>query len=99
MSTVMKKLGPADHGRPITLEEFVAASSVEGYHYELIDGELYVSPEANLPEFRVENWVYFKLGLYAQEHPHVINFAANKARVFVPRRRRVTTPENPTALG
>ncbi|HWG41910.1 MAG TPA: Uma2 family endonuclease [Gemmataceae bacterium] len=93
MSTVLKKLGPADHGRPMTLEEFMAASSVEGYHYELIDGELYVSPEANLPEFRVENWMYFKLGLYAQEHPRVINFVANKARVFVPGRRRVTTSE------
>jgi Uma2 family endonuclease len=93
MSIVMKKFGPADHGRPMTLEEFLAAGSVEGYHYELIDGKLYVSPEANLPEFRVENWLYFKLGLYAQEHPHVINYAANKARVFVPGRRRTTTPE------
>jgi Uma2 family endonuclease len=93
MATVLKKLGPADHGRPMTLEEFMMARSVEGYHYELIDGKLYVSPEANLPEFRVENWLYFKLGLYAQEHPNVINFTANKARVFVPVRQRITTPE------
>jgi Uma2 family endonuclease len=92
MGTVLK-LGPADHGRPMTLEEFLAAGSVEGYLYELIDGELYVSPEANLPEYRIEHWVYLKLGLYAQEHPNVINFVADKARVFVPSRRRVTNPE------
>ena len=50
MSTIMKKLGPADRGRPMTLEEFMAAGSVEGYHYELIDGKLYVTPLPNLPE-------------------------------------------------
>ena len=44
MSTVVKRLEPADHGRPMIVEEFVAASTVEGYRYELIDGKLYVSP-------------------------------------------------------
>jgi Uma2 family endonuclease len=92
MSIILKRLRPDDHGRPMTLEEFNAAGSVEGYQYELIDGVLYVSPAPNLPENRVEDWVYFKLKLYAHYHPEVINFAANKARVFVPGR-RVTTPE------
>ncbi|HEY7311090.1 MAG TPA: Uma2 family endonuclease [Gemmataceae bacterium] len=93
MSTALKKLGPADHGRPMTLEEFLAARSLEGYQYELIDGKLYVSPVPNLPENRVEDWVYFKLKLYAHYYPDVLNFASNKARVFVPGRRRVTNPE------
>lgn len=93
MATALKRLGPADHGLPMTLEEFMDGDYVQGYKYELIDGKLYVSPEANLPEFRVENWLYFKLGLYAQEHLNVINYVANKARVFVPSRRRVTNPE------
>ena len=93
MSIALKKLGPTDHGCPMTLEEFMAGDYVEGYEYELIDGKLYVSPEANLPEFRVEDWICFKLKLYAHYHPEVINFVANKARVFVPGRRRVTTPE------
>jgi Uma2 family endonuclease len=92
MSTMLK-LGPADHGRPMKLDEFMAGDYAEGYQYELIDGKLYVSPEANLPEFRIENWIYFKLGLYAQEHPKVINYVANKARVFVPGRKKVTNPE------
>ncbi len=87
------KLGPADHGRPMTLEEFETASALDGYQYELIDGKLYVSPEPNLPQGRVENWLFFKLGLYAQEHTEVINFVHFKARVFVPGRKGVTTPE------
>jgi Uma2 family endonuclease len=93
MSTAPKKLGPADHGRPMTLEEFMAGDYIEGYHYELIDGKLYVSPEANLSEYRVDDWINFKLKLYAHYHPEVINFVANKARVFVPGRQRVTAPE------
>jgi Uma2 family endonuclease len=93
MSTAIRKLGPADHGRKMTLEEFMAGDYVKGYHYELIDGKLYVSPEANLPEYRVEDWIHFKLKLYAHYHREVINFVAGKARVFVPARRRVTAPE------
>lgn len=93
MSIALKKLGPADHGRPMSLEEFMAASSVEGYHYELIDGELYVSPLPDLPENRVEDWVFDKLKLYARQQPAVVNHVTNKARVFVSGRRRLTTPE------
>lgn len=93
MSVALKKLGPADHGRPMTLEEFIAAPSTEGYHYELIDGKLYVSPLPNLPEDRVEEWIYFKLKLYSHYHPEIINHTTNKARVFVPGSRRVTAPE------
>jgi hypothetical protein len=33
----MLKLGPADHGRPMTLEEFETASALDGYQYELIE--------------------------------------------------------------
>lgn len=93
MSTVVKRLGPADHDRPMTLEEFMSSDYVKGYEYELIDGKLYVSPEANLPEFRVEDWIHFKLKLDAHYHREIINFVASKARVFVPSRRRVTNPE------
>lgn len=93
MSLALKKLGPSDHGRPMSLEDFIAAGSMEGYQYELIDGRVYVSPLPNLPENRVEDWVYFKLKLYAHYRADVANFVTNKARVLVPGRRRVTTPE------
>jgi Uma2 family endonuclease len=92
MATILKK-GPADMGRPMTLDEFLSGDFEEGYHYELIDGRLYVSPLPNLPEDRVEKWLYFKLELYSRERPEIINYVTDKARVFVPGRRRVTAPE------
>jgi Uma2 family endonuclease len=92
MGTVLK-LGPADHGRPMTLDEVMAGDYAEGYQYELIDGKLYVSPEANLPQGFVEYWILMKVYNYTQKHPEVINFVYNKARVFVPGRRGVTNPE------
>jgi Uma2 family endonuclease len=92
MATVTK-IGPADHGRPMTRDEFETGSYEEGYHYELIDGRLYVSPEANLPENRVEEWLSTELRWYARQHPDVINYVSSKARVLVPGRPGVTMPE------
>jgi Uma2 family endonuclease len=71
----------------------MAGDYLEGYQYELIDGKLYVSPEANLPEGRVERWLYRKVERYSEDHPEVTNFVHYKARVFVPGRQGVTNPE------
>jgi Uma2 family endonuclease len=87
------KIGPASRGRPMTLDEFMAADYEEGYQYELIDGKLYVSPQPNLPQARVDKWIYRKLDDYSDRHPEVINFVYNRARVFVPGRPGVTNPE------
>jgi Uma2 family endonuclease len=92
MATVTK-IGPADHGRPMTLEEFLTGDYEQGSKYELIDGKLYVSPEPNLPQGLVEHWLYRQLDRYSDEHPEVINWVYCKTRVFVPGRRRVTCPE------
>jgi Uma2 family endonuclease len=92
MATVLK-IGPCDHGRPMTLDEFMAGDYEEGYKYELIDGMLYVSPEPNLPEDWVTEWVGCKLMLYSREQPEVINYVSHGARVFVPGRPGVTCPE------
>jgi Uma2 family endonuclease len=77
----------------MTLEEFLSSSWEEGYHYELIDGKVYVSYLPNLPEDWVEKWAYWRLMLYSRDHPEIINHVTDKARVFVPGRRRVTAPE------
>lgn len=92
MSTIVK-LGPADHGRPMSLEEFYAGDYQEGYQYELIDGKLYVSPLPDLPFGRVEHWIFTKLFRYADDHPQILNFVYGKCRVFVPDRPGVTNPE------
>jgi hypothetical protein len=36
---VLVKIGPADHGRPMSLEEFETERYEEGYKYEIIDGK------------------------------------------------------------
>jgi Uma2 family endonuclease len=92
MATVTK-LGPADHGRPMEYDEYLTGDYEPGYKYELIDGRLYVSPLPNVPENLLEEWIGFRLRVYACEHPEVINYVSAKARVVVPGRRRMTTPE------
>jgi Uma2 family endonuclease len=87
------KLGPDDHNRPLTFEDFLAAEYEEGYRYELIDGRIYVSPGPNAPEKILETWILFQLYPYKQQHPEVINFACFGPRVFVPDRPDVTAPE------
>jgi Uma2 family endonuclease len=92
MTTILK-LGPADHGRPLSSEEFHTASWQSGYRYELIHGKLYVSPVPDLPQNWLELWLFGKLNLYVLERPEIINFVTNKARVFVPDETEATQPE------
>jgi Uma2 family endonuclease len=90
---VATSLGLADHGHPVTLEEFESAEFEEGYKYELIDGRLYVSPAPNLPEDCNVAWLFEKLLAYKLRHPKAIRHLSQKARVFVPGRAETTCPE------
>jgi len=92
MATLLK-LGPADHGRPLALEEFLSAEGQEGYRYELIGGKVSVSPTPNPPENWAEEWLGELLRGYARAHPHVVNYVSGKCRVFVPGAEEVTAPE------
>jgi Uma2 family endonuclease len=92
MKTLLK-LGPGDHGRALSRDEFESAEYAEGHRYEIIDGRLYVSPEANLPHSYNELWLLYRLARYAQDHPEVINHVTNKSRVFVHDRPELTVPE------
>ncbi|HEX5270206.1 MAG TPA: Uma2 family endonuclease [Gemmataceae bacterium] len=95
MATVPKprKLGPLDHGLPMSFEGYMAGDYQEGYRYELIDGRLYVSPEANFPENWVHDWLRDKLKGYARDNPRVINHVCGPGRVFISGRPGTTTPE------
>jgi Uma2 family endonuclease len=90
---IVTTLGLADHGQPVSDDVFETADFEPGYQYEVIDGRLYVAPAPDMPEVTLEEWIGFKLRLYARRHPQVINFVAGKARVFVPGRRRTACPE------
>ena len=93
MSIAQLKLGPTDHSRPLTLDDFDSADYEPGFKYEIIDGRLYVSPEANFPESVLERWLDRKLSRYSEDHPDVINYVAVKSRVFVKSGRKATVPE------
>lgn len=92
MATTLR-IGPADRGRPMALEEFLAGDFEEGYQYELIDGRLSMNPVPNAPEGIVDRWIVLKLHGYTLNHPKVLNCVYWKARVYIPDRRGVTNPE------
>jgi Uma2 family endonuclease len=86
-------LTPKDQGRPLSLEEFQHADSKEGYHYELIDGRLEVSPLPNFPHEYFRKLIERLLDRYAEQYPKVVRRVHAPARVFVPGRRATTAPE------
>jgi Uma2 family endonuclease len=92
-STQTRQFGPADHGRRMSYDEFLAGDYQEGYRYEIIDGELYVSPAPNMPHMVVVSWLWKTLDTYSQKQPHIINFVTSPARVFLPDRPEITAPE------
>jgi len=73
--------------------EYLAGDYQEGYKYELIDGELYVSPAADMPYDLLEKWLLLKLSLYSMTHEEITNYVTDKARLFVPGREDLTAAE------
>jgi Uma2 family endonuclease len=98
MSSVQLKLGPADHGRSISLGEFDEAGFEPGVKYEIIDGRLYVSTEPNPAENALQNWLFINLMLYARHRPDVINYVAVQSRLFIHSRSNPTVPEPDLAV-
>jgi Uma2 family endonuclease len=94
MATVQQqiRLGPADHGRPISDWDFDSAELTSGFRYELIEGRVYVSSEPDPQENGLESWLEDALKAFARSRPDVVNYVTNKARVYAPGR-RVTIPE------
>jgi Uma2 family endonuclease len=92
-ATLALHLGPADRGRELTYEEYLASNYEEGYKYELIEGRLYVSPLPDYPHARIEKYVHEALVFYKLRRPGVIQEVFTKARVFVRGVKRTTCPE------
>ena len=91
--TTQLKLGPADHGRALTFEEFVSSDFDGGYKYELIHGRLYVAPLPDPPAHWVEEWLLDQLKEYARHRPDVLNHVTAKARVYSGGHDDVSYPE------
>src|ERR1700688_2158051 len=88
--TMATVLGPTDHGRAMSFDEYMAANYREGYHYELIDERLYVSPHMGPAQAFMDHWLFFKLHDYEVKHPEIINCVTNKALVCVSKRNKAT---------
>jgi Uma2 family endonuclease len=79
----MAAIGLEDHGRSMTLEEFLAAEVVEGYRYELVRGVLFAE---DVPEDRHGQVVCNLLCLavqYGQVHPNAILRAGGGAEFLL----------------
>ena len=53
MATTRIQIGPADHGRRLTLDEFREAEEEPGYRYELARGVLEVTEVPNDPHGQI----------------------------------------------
>jgi Uma2 family endonuclease len=86
-TTAALRIGPADHGRRMTLEEFLDADAEEGYRYELARGVLevtYVPDE--WPHGLIVCALYDAISRYRQAHPGVIYRygGGNEYRLWLP---------------
>ena len=69
MATATLRLGPADHGRAMTLDEYLDADVEEGYRYELARGVLEVTEVPNDPHGVIVCNLYRALAVYHQANP------------------------------
>ena len=87
------RFGPSDHGKLLTYDQFLHADYQPGYHYELIEGRLYVVTVPRYSHDWLEDWLFKLLEDYATRHPQIINRLLDKAAVAVPGMRKDTYPE------
>src|SRR5205823_3158781 len=66
------RIGPADHGRAMTLEEFREAEEEEGYCYELARGVLEVTEVPNDPHWQIISNLQGLFHLHRVAHPGII---------------------------
>jgi Uma2 family endonuclease len=81
------RIGLADHGRNMTLEEFREAEEEDGYRYELARGVLEVSEVPNDPHGIVVANLYDGISRYRRDNPGVIlrYGGGNEFRFWLPR--------------
>src|SRR5687768_4354815 len=72
MSRTTTIIGPADHGRPMTLDEFELAEGVEGHLYELGRGAIVVTDVPNTPHMRQVEELRDQLVGYKLAHKGVV---------------------------
>jgi Uma2 family endonuclease len=86
MATATLRLGPADHGRTLTLDEYLDAEVEEGYRYELARGVLEVTNVPRDSHGEIIWRIYCALAFYAGAHPNLLRRAGggNEYQFVVP---------------
>src|SRR3954468_20048363 len=86
MATTHLRIGPADQGRRMTLEEFREAEEEPGYCYELARGVLEVTEVPNDPHGQIVSNLHWAFGDYHRQHPGSIRRTggAGEFRLWIP---------------
>jgi Uma2 family endonuclease len=74
MATTRIQIGPADHGRKMSLDAFREADEEPGYRYELARGVLEVNEIPKTPHRRVVSNLFKLAANYDRDHPGVIDY-------------------------
>ena len=77
------KIGPADHGRRMTLSEFLDAEETPGYRYELAGGVIEVSEVPNDPHGEIVYRIHTALVLHDRAHPGLIRRVSEASGVQI----------------
>jgi Uma2 family endonuclease len=77
------QLGPADHGRPITAEEFAEAEYAEPWKYEREQGRLIVMPPDGPGHDDCSEPIRDCLGAYRMAHPDLVDKVVSEAWVRI----------------
>jgi Uma2 family endonuclease len=69
-------IGPKDHGRRMSLDQFVKADFQEGYLYELARGVIVVTEVPGPDHGEIVDWLTTMFVLYRAKHPGIITYRA-----------------------
>jgi Uma2 family endonuclease len=73
MATATMRLGLADHGRAMTLDDYLDAETDHAYRYELARGVLEVTNVPDDPHGEIVCFLYCALAEYRLAHPKIIH--------------------------
>jgi len=83
VTDVKVRLGPNDHGRTMSLEEFADAEGEPGHSYELAAGVVHVVEVPGLPHGLILWELDRQLHAWAATHPGVIRYQASGVRCAI----------------
>jgi Uma2 family endonuclease len=81
MATIQTRIGPADHGRRMTLDEFREAEEQPGYRYELARGVLHVVEVPGRRHWRVVDNLHEALSDHRRRVPQSIDLIGHGSDV------------------